>query len=70
MAKLKTDGSAPCKDTTVDGRFKRIILIEGGYVPVNSTDTGGEIGEISADSAYVYIKTGAATWRRISHSSF
>jgi hypothetical protein len=70
MALLKTDGTAPNKDSTVDGKFKRIVLAEGGYVPANSTDTGGEIGEISVDSAYIYVKIAAGTWRRAAHGSF
>lgn len=70
MAKLITDGSAPNANTTIDGKFKRMILKEGGYVPTSSTDPNGEIGEYSFDSGYMYIKIAAATWRRIAHSSF
>lgn len=40
------------------------------YVPVNSSDPNGALGQISYDANYIYIKVAATTWKRVATSSF
>ena len=39
------------------------------YTPINSTDTNGEIGNITSDDNYLYIKTNMG-WKRTSLETF
>ena len=64
MALIKTDGTAPNKDTTIDGKFKRVIIPEGGYVPSSCSDTNGEVGELSFTTTHGHYKVDETTWGR------
>lgn len=45
-------------------------LVIPTYTPTSASDSNGEVGEITYDSSYIYIKTGASAWRRVAHATW
>lgn len=40
------------------------------YTPTSSSDTTGQVGDITYDANYFYIKIATNTWKRVQLNSF
>jgi hypothetical protein len=47
-----------------------LVVTKSHTIPVNSASTNGDIGSITWDSGYIYVKTAVEAWKRAALSTF
>jgi hypothetical protein len=66
-AEIKTDKDG---NWVTNNDFKPKLLTLPTYTPTSSTDSNGNIGNVTIDSDYLYVKVGPSNWKRIKLEDF